>query len=416
MAIKINNTTVIDDNRNISSVGVATIGSGSSITTINGNTGIVNVGTGITINGVSGNISIAGTLTAAGFNIPVSITSFNPANSSTSINRGLSFIDFTFNQSVGLGTTTGNIVLRDILGVGIQTIGISSIQQISGYKIRIILNNSLPGFTTIFPVIPSYFFESTGAPGGRTSGGFLGVNTTGGTTYSFITTSFTFNSITPATGSTNVGINTNIVLSFNTIPIRGTGTIELKSGSATTGTLIESFDAATSNRITIGTTTWTLDPTASLGYDTTFFTIIPSGAIKEYTGLNTTGVSTHSFVTKPLQEGDPFGGGYLICQAAGVRWIVAPFSTEVTRSWYDRGDATSTAQSITGCTGWFIPSCTQQQNPGYACRQYWDCYNPTYWTDTSAGTTVAVLDSNGSFFNMFKNTEYNVRAFRCVNY
>jgi hypothetical protein len=77
MAIKINNTTVIDNNRNISSVGVATIGSGSSITRINGNTGIVNVGTGVTINGITGNISIAGILTATSINVgsvPVATT------------------------------------------------------------------------------------------------------------------------------------------------------------------------------------------------------------------------------------------------------------------------------------------------------------------------------------------------------
>ena len=85
MAIKVNNVTAIDDSRNVSAAGIATVGSGNSTITINGLTGIMSVGTGITMQGIPGNISIAGTLTAAGFNIPATIVSFSPAIGATSV-------------------------------------------------------------------------------------------------------------------------------------------------------------------------------------------------------------------------------------------------------------------------------------------------------------------------------------------
>jgi hypothetical protein len=72
MAIKVSNTTVIDDSRNFSNIGIMTVGVGSSIVNIIPNSNFT-IGTGITFNGTSSikNISIAGTFTAAGLSIPL---------------------------------------------------------------------------------------------------------------------------------------------------------------------------------------------------------------------------------------------------------------------------------------------------------------------------------------------------------
>jgi len=70
MAIQINNITVIDDDRNFSSVGVLTSGSGSTLIDIDGSANFT-VGTGVTFEGVSGNISIAGTFTASSISVPL---------------------------------------------------------------------------------------------------------------------------------------------------------------------------------------------------------------------------------------------------------------------------------------------------------------------------------------------------------
>ena len=72
MAIKISGTTVIDDSRGISNIGIATIGSGSSTVTLNSSSNFI-IGIGATLSGNAGNISIAGTITAARLSIPLSL-------------------------------------------------------------------------------------------------------------------------------------------------------------------------------------------------------------------------------------------------------------------------------------------------------------------------------------------------------
>jgi len=256
MSFQINNTTIIDDNRNISSVGVATVGSGASSIILDGTTGNMNVGAGITMEGVSGNISITGTLSASGLNIPPTITAFSPAIGATGVARNTN-IDLTFNQWVGIGTT-GTVVFREGSpgGIGVNTLTVSAASTISRYQIRFTYSGSDLGGpdTTYYPVFSPELIISD-------SGQFLGINTGSGPSYSFTT---------------------------NVIP------------------------------------------------------------------------------------GDPFGGGTLICQASGTNWVVAPNTSEVSRNWYCRDDAVTTAQSVSGCTGWFVPSVGQLQNPGYTCRTYWD--------------------------------------------
>jgi hypothetical protein len=141
-----------------------------------------------------------------------------------------------------------------------------------------------------------------------------------------------------------------------------------------------------------------------------------------YVGLNTTGADTHSFTTAALAVGSSFGGGFLICKSSPVRWVVSPRSAEVTRIWDSINDANTTAQAVSGCTGWFVPTVSQLQNPGYLCRSFWGpspCYSSTiYWTSTgypsgNAGI-VWLTDGTSSVFN--KTNPTCVRAFRCVTY
>ncbi len=118
--------------------------------------------------------------------------------------------------------------------------------------------------------------------------------------------------------------------------------------------------------------------------------------------------------------GSSYEGGFLICCASPLRWIVAPCSAEVSRNWYGRGDANARAGEITGCGGWFIPTVAQWQDPGHICRQFFGpspCYSGGYWTDE--------VDGNRSlFFYVDSNTTNNVnrfctkcaRSFRTVTY
>ena len=72
MAIKINNVTVIDDSSNFSSIGIVTVGSGSSLTNIDSLANFT-VGAGVTFDGRPGNVRISGILTAAGLSLPLDL-------------------------------------------------------------------------------------------------------------------------------------------------------------------------------------------------------------------------------------------------------------------------------------------------------------------------------------------------------
>ena len=124
----------------------------------------------------------------------------------------------------------------------------------------------------------------------------------------------------------------------------------------------------------------------------------------------------------PVPLGCAYLGGYFVCQAAGVRWIVAPATSEVNRNWYNRNDAVTQAQACTGCTDWFIPTKPQLKNPGYTCRAYWDSYSttPYYWSSTEWYPRAAcgVCFLTGSYMGQDKtyHTGGQLRAFRCVSY
>ena len=114
-------------------------------------------------------------------------------------------------------------------------------------------------------------------------------------------------------------------------------------------------------------------------------------------------------------------GGWYICRGpVGIAWIVASLNAEVSRNWYSRDDAVTIANASTGCTGWFVPTISQLQNPGYTCRQYWDAYSSaqSYWSSTDFITpcACAVCFVNGVASYIFKGHIRCVRAFRCVTY
>jgi len=116
-------------------------------------------------------------------------------------------------------------------------------------------------------------------------------------------------------------------------------------------------------------------------------------------------------------------GGYLLCKASNVAWVVAPSSTEVSRCWDCYGDAITTAAAITGCSGWFVGSGGwggQLRCPGWSCKIYWDSYTGPYWTDEhnihNTSNAMYVDMGNGYMGDWSKTRTQTVRAFRCVSY
>ena len=110
------------------------------------------------------------------------------------------------------------------------------------------------------------------------------------------TTAPTVTTFSPADNATGVAVGSNIVLTFSEAIVRGTGSIQIRSGSAN-GTVFESFDAATSARLTLSGSTLIIDPSTDLGTSTRYFVTFVAGAIKDSAGNNYAGIKTYDFTT-----------------------------------------------------------------------------------------------------------------------
>ncbi|NTV05785.1 MAG: hypothetical protein HGA59_04660 [Chlorobiaceae bacterium] len=108
----------------------------------------------------------------------------------------------------------------------------------------------------------------------------------------------TFN---PADAATGVAIGSNIELVFSEAIQKGTGTIEIHSGSLS-GAVVESYNVATSANLTISGTTLTINPTADLKYQTQYFITFGEGSIYDNEGNYYAGSTAYDFAT----GADPF--------------------------------------------------------------------------------------------------------------
>jgi hypothetical protein len=113
------------------------------------------------------------------------------------------------------------------------------------------------------------------------------------------TTAPTVSTFSPTDGATGVAVASNVVLTFSEAIARGTGNIVLRSGSAT-GTAVETFDAATSTRLSLSGSTLTIDPTSNLSDNTQYFVTFASGAIKDLAGNSYAGTTTYDFRTDSI--------------------------------------------------------------------------------------------------------------------
>jgi len=115
-------------------------------------------------------------------------------------------------------------------------------------------------------------------------------------------TNFTVFSLTgssPIDGANTLNAAANLTLTFNEAAVKGTGTIAIYKVSD--NTLVESFDAATSTRITgWNGTTLTVDPTNNLSYGTGYYVKVGASAVKDLAGNAYAGINdntTLNFVT-----------------------------------------------------------------------------------------------------------------------
>ena len=114
-------------------------------------------------------------------------------------------------------------------------------------------------------------------------------------------------SFSPVDEESGVAIGSNIVLSFSEPIARGTGSLVLKTAA---GATIETFDAATSNRLALSGSTLTIDPTSDLANGTNYYLTFAAGTVKDLAGNAYAGITTYDFTTasstSPLSKLDDF--------------------------------------------------------------------------------------------------------------
>jgi len=87
------------------------------------------------------------------------------------------------------------------------------------------------------------------------------------------------------------------VLTFSETIARGTGSIEIRNGTAT-GSLVESFNAATSTRLTFEGNTLTIDPINGLASGARYVVVLSRGSIEDLFGNDFSGTDSYDFSTR----------------------------------------------------------------------------------------------------------------------
>jgi ELWxxDGT repeat protein len=111
-------------------------------------------------------------------------------------------------------------------------------------------------------------------------------------------------SFTPLDGAVGFDPAANISLLLSESIQRGSGTIQLRTGSAT-GPITESFAAATSSRLSIRGNGLTINPSRVLAPNTRYFLTLPAGSISDSAGNPFAGTSTYDFRTANAVYGTP---------------------------------------------------------------------------------------------------------------
>jgi methionine-rich copper-binding protein CopC len=206
------------------------------------------------------------------------VSTFSPTDGATGVAVGNNIV-LTFNEAIQKGA--GTIFLRSGSATGtiVEQFDAATSTRIttSGTTLTIDPTNNLANSTQYFVTFAS------GSVRDLAGNNYIGTTTYDFTTAPSDTTAPRITSFNPADGATAVAVVADIVLTFSEAIQRGTGNIEIRQGSAT-GTLVESFAAATSDRLTFSGSTLTIDPTSNLVNDTQYFVSIGSASVRDLAG------------------------------------------------------------------------------------------------------------------------------------
>jgi methionine-rich copper-binding protein CopC len=226
---------------------------------------------------------------------PPTISTYSPADGATGIAVG-SDIVITFSEAVQKGTGVIELHSGSATGALIASYDAASSTNlaVSGNTLTINPSADLANGTHYFVTLAAGSIKDVA---GNNYAGTTGYDfSTSAAVVTGDTTPPTISAYSPADGATGIAVGSDIVLSFSEAVQRGTGLIELHSGSAT-GALVASYDAASSTNLTVSGNTLTLNPTADLANGTHYFVTLAAGSIKDVAGNNYAGTTGYDFST-----------------------------------------------------------------------------------------------------------------------
>jgi Ca2+-binding RTX toxin-like protein len=220
------------------------------------------------------------------------VTTFSPTDGLTGVALASNIV-LTFSETIARGTGSIQIRSGSATGTVVETFNAATSPRltVSGATLTIDPTNNLTGNTQYFVTFVSGTIKDA-----------AGNAYAGTSSYDFKTlvpdvTAPTVTTFLPTDGLTGVAVGSNIVLTFSETIARGTGSIQIRSGSAT-GTVVETFGAAASARLTLSGSTLTIDPTNNLSASTQYFVTFASGTIKDTAGNAYAGTTTYDFTTQ----------------------------------------------------------------------------------------------------------------------
>ncbi len=357
----------------------------------------------------------AGIVTATSIITAPEPITFSPVDGATGVAIDDNIV-ITYNSRIAM-SGIGSINFREGSASGsistyVTYSGYGAYVSVSGNQFTINPINDLPTGKNFFVVIDEGYFRTE-----NFSGTVPQVNT-----YNFTTGPITTINLTPSDGATGQSVSSNISINFSEVITKGSGNITIRSGSAS-GTVLQTIDV-TSSAVSVSGAVATINPPSNLAYETDQYIVVDAGCFRNSDGDVDSGnaiIDTYNFTTEvaipPL--GNSHQGGYLLCCSSNNLWIAAPESSEVSRTWYQRDHAETRSFQVSGCSGWFVPTCAQLKNPGYQCRTHWDSISSaSYWSNTESGGSNAfyLYCPNGATGLNSKTNIQCVRAFRCVSY
>ena len=252
---------------------------------------------------------------ARGYNDNIYVDSNNNTFTQSEVQYNIAVIGL----SEEIGIRTGSLGLdpgKDSNGQSFSTIGFSGSEGMVAFQTTVDKSSTAGVYTSLSNPYPEQDVRSSGSPLFTAEGYLVGVKVTTnwwadiGFLYSFITTELnsnnslitgtkdttppTLTSTSPADEALRVAIDANLTLIFSEAITRGTGTLELKNSA---GTIIESFNIATSTRVTVSGSTLTVNPFSDLAYSTGYRLEISPGTIKDSSGNSYEGTTAYNFTT-----------------------------------------------------------------------------------------------------------------------